>query len=68
MKVSRVTYDIEGGRDGGYRGYSFLSEARDGEWRVDVLSETGLLIGRQNFTVKNVPNDFPLKLEVVVVN
>ncbi len=68
IKVSRVSYFIEGGRDGGYRGYSFLSWAEDGKWRVDVLSKTGLLIGRQDFVVKNVGRDYPMDMETIVLN
>ena len=68
IKVSRVDYDIKGGRDGGYRGYSFLSQATDGEWRVDVLSKTELLIGREDFEVVNVPAEFEIDLETIVVD
>jgi hypothetical protein len=66
INVSQVNYNIEGGRSGGYRGFSFLSEAEDGLWRVDVVSKTNLLIGRESFTVLNVPSNFKVKLETVV--
>ncbi len=66
-KVSRVTYSIRGGRGEGFRGYSFLSNATDGRWRVDILSETDLLIGRKNFNVINVDGNFPINLETKII-
>ncbi len=44
-------YGIVGGRDGGYRGYSFKKNIRPGTWRVDVKTDDGLLLGRIGFEV-----------------
>ncbi len=54
VRVSSVRFAILGGRDNGYRGYSLIRNATDGEWRVDVLTDDGLLIGRKSFTVQSV--------------
>jgi MFS family permease len=43
--------NINGGRDGGYRGYSLVSNPAPGRWRVSVLTENGLVIGRISFDV-----------------
>lgn len=47
-------FPILGGRDGGYRGYSIKEGLRTGEWRVNVLTEHGQIIGRVLFTVEQV--------------
>jgi hypothetical protein len=52
---SLVTFAISGGRDGGYRAYSVKSNPKPGDWRVDIVSEDGRLIGRLNFNVAAVP-------------
>jgi len=46
-----VAYPIEGGRDGGYLGYSAKSIAMAGKWRVDIETIDGRLIGRLGFSV-----------------
>lgn len=42
---------IVGGRDGGYRGYSFRSNLSEGKWRVDIVTARDQIIGRTNFEV-----------------
>lgn len=49
--VSRVAFGISGGREDGYRGYSLSSAMTPGEWRCDVETGQGQLIGRESFTV-----------------
>jgi hypothetical protein len=53
--VSRVKFSINGGRDGGYRNYTIQHKVWDGDWRVDVDTADGRIIGRIPFTVVNVP-------------
>ncbi|MES2224257.1 MAG: DUF2914 domain-containing protein [Patescibacteria group bacterium] len=48
---SNVTVPIKGGRQGGYRLYSFKQYIEDGTWRVNILTEDKRLIGRTNFEV-----------------
>lgn len=50
--TDRMTYRIYGGRDGGYRGYTFKKNIHPGDWRVDVINEDDQLLGRLNFSVK----------------
>ncbi len=47
--VEDIGYNITGGRDGGYRGYTYKSNLKEGEWRVEVLTEEELVLGVINF-------------------
>ncbi|MBU1519703.1 DUF2914 domain-containing protein [Patescibacteria group bacterium] len=51
VEMFRLRYNIVGGRDGGYRGYSFKESITTGRWRVDVTTERNQLLGRYNFLV-----------------
>lgn len=46
-----IPFPITGGRDEGYRGYSFKDGIFPGEWRVDVVTARGQIVGRINVTV-----------------
>ncbi|MDO8572188.1 MAG: DUF2914 domain-containing protein [bacterium] len=46
-----IPFPITGGRDEGYRGYSFKDGVFRGEWRVDVVTARGQIVGRVNFTI-----------------
>ncbi len=48
---SLVEFPISGGRDQGYRGYSVKSALTAGDWRCDVETKGGALIGRSAFEV-----------------
>ncbi len=52
LTVSKVTYSIHGGRDGGYRGYTIHHGVEPGEWRVDVETSDNRTIGRIRFNVE----------------
>ena len=54
-------FPILGGRDGGYRGYSIKAGIASGEWRVNVITQYGQLIGRISFTVVDTPAVTPLE-------
>jgi hypothetical protein len=51
---ARITFPINGGRDGGYRGYS-QKVITPGTWRCDVETEGGQLIGRSEFVAEQGP-------------
>ncbi|HEX4159000.1 MAG TPA: DUF2914 domain-containing protein, partial [Rhizomicrobium sp.] len=53
---SVVSFEISGGREHGYRGYSVKSNPRPGGWRVNIDAEDGRLIGRVAFAVASVAN------------
>ncbi len=46
VKRDRIRYPIIGGRDGGYRGYTFKTSTQEGRWRVDVETPRGQVLGR----------------------
>lgn len=57
--TDNLSYSIVGGRDGGYRGYTykknFAPQTAPGgkeQWRVEVKTANGLLLGRINFQVR----------------
>lgn len=59
LTTDRIGYEITGGRDGGYRGFTYKRNAVPGKWRVDVETDGGLLLGRIGFKV--VEADSPVQ-------
>ena len=53
----RTVYQLTGGRDGGYRGYTYKKNLQMGQWRVDIITEDNLILGRIKFRV--MPNENP---------
>lgn len=49
--VDVIRFPIKGGRDGGYRTYTAKTSIDAGDWRVNVRTTEGQLIGRVDFTV-----------------
>jgi predicted small secreted protein len=47
--TDRTTYRLTGGREGGYRGYTFKKNLEMGEWRVDIITDDDQILGRINF-------------------
>jgi hypothetical protein len=54
ITLSSVTFPINGGRDGGYRGYTIKHNIEPGDWRVDIDTVDNHLIGRITFKVDRV--------------
>jgi len=55
VSTDRIGYNVEGGRDNGYRGSTFKKNVQPGEWRVTIETEDERPIGRVNFEI--VPAD-----------
>jgi hypothetical protein len=55
--ADRIPIKISGGREGGYRAYSFKQGLDAGEWRVDVETEDGRVLGRVTFRAEERPTD-----------
>ncbi len=53
----RLSFNITGGREAGYRGYSSKSSVNFGKWRVITKTETGQSLGRTSFRVKNIEDE-----------
>lgn len=50
--IDTIRYEITGGRDSGYRGYTFKKNIMEGKWRVDVITDSGQVIGLINFDIE----------------
>jgi hypothetical protein len=59
MHADRIPIKISGGREGGYRAYSFKQGLGPGDWRVDVEAEDGRIIGRVAVTVTSQAEEQP---------
>lgn len=49
--VEDISYKITGGRDDGFRGYTYKSNVRPGEWEVEVITEEELVLGVIDFKI-----------------
>ena len=49
--VEDIGYSITGGRNEGYRGYTFKNNTRPGLWKVEVVTEEELIIGVVDFEI-----------------
>jgi len=61
-----LTYSIQGGRRGGYRGYTFKKNLHEGDWRVNILTGSGRLLGRLTFRLKERRGDEPLPRKRII--
>ena len=53
-EIDRITLNIEGGREQGYRAYSYKNKFPEqvvGKWQIRVVTDSGQLIGLKRFTV-----------------
>jgi hypothetical protein len=55
ITTDRIVFEISGGREGGYRGFTRKRLLTTGEWRVEVETEQGAILGRVDFTVSDCP-------------
>lgn len=60
---STIAFPLSGGRSGGYRGYSEITNAPEGEWRVSIETISGQVIGRISFTVVDSTSEPALHTE-----
>jgi hypothetical protein len=57
--TDRIPITIAGGRERGYRGYTVKQRVIPGDWRVDVETEEGRVIGRVSFRVEERVGELP---------
>jgi hypothetical protein len=60
--IDEIGFEITGGRDEGFRGYTFKSNMMEGEWKVDVITEEGLVLGIISFNVEIDSTSQPYRL------
>ena len=56
-----ISYQIVGGRDGGYRGYSTSAITEEGKWRVNIETADGRLIDRIPFVAEKASVPAPVE-------
>jgi hypothetical protein len=59
VQTDRIGFEISGGREGGYRGFTKKAGIVPGKWRVEVETEGGQILGRIDFTASVSPTPHP---------
>lgn len=57
-----IGYTVEGGRDDGYRGYTFKTNVWDGLWKVEVITEEELVLGVVKFEIITQNSKYPPRI------
>ncbi len=57
VTTDTLSFPILGGREAGYEGYTVKSNVTAGDWRVNVITSYGQLIGRVTFSVVEIPSE-----------
>lgn len=55
--MDEISYSITGGRDDGYRGYTFKENVKDGKWKVAVITKEQFVLGVIYFNVVYSSNE-----------
>jgi hypothetical protein len=58
-EIDRIGFEISGGREGGYRGFSKKKTLWTGKWRVQVETNEGRILGNVSFTISPSPDPHP---------
>lgn len=61
--TDKIGYTIQGGRNNGFRGYTYKTHLVEGEWKVEVVTEEELIIGVLNFKINLHDGERPKKLK-----
>jgi hypothetical protein len=51
LTTDKHGYVLTGGRDGGYRGYTYKKNISPGQWRINVITDNELILGRISFKI-----------------
>ena len=60
--IDEIGFEITGGRDEGFRGYTYKNKMMEGEWRVDVITKEGLVLGMLGFEIEMDSTSQPYRL------
>lgn len=58
-----ISYPIFGGRDDGYRGYSYKNIIEIGRWKVEIVNEKGQVLGLKKFVIENTNESLELEFD-----
>jgi hypothetical protein len=47
-----IPFSVSGGREEGYRGYTYITARTPGEYRCNIETDDGVLIGRRSVKTK----------------
>lgn len=50
-QTAKIGYYLTGGRNDGYRGYTFIRNIKPGKWKVKLKTDDGKTIGIESFNV-----------------
>jgi hypothetical protein len=51
LTTDKRGYELHGGREGGYRGYTMKKNIKPGEWRINIITDDDLLLGTIHFDI-----------------
>ncbi len=57
----RIAYSIQGGREDGYRGYTYKTNIQPGKWKVELQTQEGKTLGTIHFHVHRRDSDSSLR-------
>lgn len=60
--VDNIEYEITGGRDTGYRGFTYKSNVWTGQWKVEVITNENHILGVVGFEIVKVGEEQPRRL------
>ena len=60
--VEDIGYEITGGRDDGFRGYTYKNNVKQGQWKVEVMTDDELVLGVIDFNIIVDPSKEPSRL------
>ena len=65
VSQEKLSYTLQGGREGGYRGFSYKTTIWPGEWRIEITTEEDILLGELNFDVVWAQEDKERKMKTI---
>lgn len=60
--IEDISFDIVGGRNRGYRGYTYKNNVKEGTWKVEVMTEEELVLGVIDFEITMAPEQKPPRM------
>ncbi|MFH1619393.1 MAG: DUF2914 domain-containing protein, partial [bacterium] len=64
-KPETIPLPITGGRDGGWRGFTFKANYKPGRWRVEIVTSDGRELGRIDMTITPDSSTSPRKPRII---